>query len=255
MASVLADTGMPDRWRSGEVDVAQAVVVTHLAFEHLGTLAAVLAARGITVDVVEAGLGIDHGRCAQADLLVVLGGPIGVADRARYPVLAAEWAVLEERLARGRPTLGICLGAQLMAAVGGGVVTAGRAEEIGWEPVSLSAAGRASPLRHLDARPVLHWHFDAITELPPRAVGLASSAITQHQAFALGEHALGLQFHLEIEPREFERWLIGHAGALSGRADAWLAEQRRLAAAAAETLPEVARRICHDWLDAAGLPG
>jgi GMP synthase (glutamine-hydrolysing) len=132
-----------------------------------------------------------------------------VGDIEHYPWLADEIAAVRQRLSHGRPLLGICLGAQIMAAALGAPVYAGPCAEIEWSAVTLSAAGRLSPLRHLSACPVLHWHGDTF-DLPPGAIGLASTALTPHQAFSFGSAALALQFHPEVDADRFEAWLVGH---------------------------------------------
>ena len=123
-----------------------------------------------------------------------------------------ELRLLERRLAADRPTLGICLGAQLMARALGSRVYAGRAEEIGWAPLNLTPPGQRSCLTELSGCDfhVLHWHNDTF-DLPQGAMALASTEITENQAFSVGDKILGLQFHLELDPAEIERWLIGHA--------------------------------------------
>jgi GMP synthase (glutamine-hydrolysing) len=85
-------------------------------------------------------------------------------------------------------------------------------KEIGWSPLQLTPEGERSCLKDLAgcAYQVLHWHGDTF-DLPEGALCLASTAITKNQAFSYGETALGLQFHLEIDVTDIERWLIGHA--------------------------------------------
>ena len=105
--------------------------------------------------------------------------------------------------------LGICLGAQLMAAALGARVAPGPAKEIGWAPLTLTAAGQASVLAPLGTTPVLHWHGDNC-ELPS---GLRAARSTPHcpvQAFLRTPSQLALQFHLETEPARLEAWLVGH---------------------------------------------
>jgi GMP synthase (glutamine-hydrolysing) len=185
-----------------------AVAIRHVAFEDLGLLAPLLSRRGYTVRYVDA---VELEEIGDPDLLVVLGGPIGAYEDDIHPFLARELAVLEQRLGRGGATLGICLGAQLMARALGARVYPGPRKEIGWAPLDLTPAGNDSPLRHLAGGPVLHWHGDTF-DLPPGAVHLASTAVTPNQAFSWGEgRALGLQFHGEATARSLEHWYVGHA--------------------------------------------
>ncbi|MCW0209458.1 MAG: glutamine amidotransferase [Achromobacter sp.] len=192
-----------------------ALAVRHVPFEDLGILAPALAERGYTVQYLDAGVdAIDAAALADADLAVILGGPVGVYETDRYPFLKAELRAIGERLRRDRPTLGICLGAQLMAAaLGAEVAPAGRAE-IGYAPLTLTADGQASPLRAVQSVPVLHWHGDQFG-IPAGARRLAETPGFPNQAFSLGPRILGLQFHLEADASRIEQWLIGHACELS----------------------------------------
>lgn len=192
----------------------QACVVRHVAFEDLGNFGPVLSAAGFDLSVMDAGVDDVFEPIVRSDLVIILGGPIGVYEVESYPFLDDELRALGKRLREGRPTLGICLGAQLMASALGARVYPGREKEIGLGPVALTDAGRASCLAELEGQPVLHWHGDTF-DLPAPAVRLASSALYENQAFAVGRNALGLQFHPEIDASRFEQWLIGHAGELS----------------------------------------
>lgn len=192
-----------------------ALVLQHLAFEDLGLLGPVLTRRGYRSQVCEIGRdGLTGLDVQQPDLMIVLGGPVGAYESDRYPWLAAEKAWIQARLATGRPLLGICLGAQLIAEVAGGRVFPGHRKEIGWSPLHLTAAGCNSPLAALGDQPVLHWHGDTYLP-PPEAVHLARSEAFEQQAFQLGSNVLALQFHLEVRPDNIERWLIGHAAELA----------------------------------------
>ncbi len=190
------------------------IAIRHLAFEDLGLFGPALEARGFTIRYVEAGVD-DLAALAPAadDLMVVLGGPIGAYEEADYPWLAGEIEVVRRRLAAGRPTIGICLGAQLIARALGAAVYPAHEKEIGWAPVTLTTAGHLSPLKDLDNVPVLHWHGDTF-DLPDNAVRLASTGPTVNQAFSIGDHVLGLQFHVEVTAVQFERWLVGHRAEL-----------------------------------------
>jgi GMP synthase (glutamine-hydrolysing) len=184
--------------------------VRHISFEDLGLWEDEIRAHGYTIIYADAGVD-DLSPLVTADLAVVLGGPIGVEDIDRYPVLREEIELLEQRLARNAATIGVCLGAQLLAAAAGAKVYQG-AREIGWDAIELTEVGLTGPLAHLDNLPMLHWHRDTF-DLPEGATLLASTAQTPHQAFSLGS-ALGIQFHPEVDTSHIERWLIGHSGQL-----------------------------------------
>lgn len=186
-----------------------ALAIRHVAFEDLGSLAGPIERAGLTIAYRDA-VDCRWAEARDAELLVVLGGPIGANDDALYPFLASEIAMLEDRLMAGRPTLGICLGAQLIARALGARVYSGRHPEIGWAPLTLTDAGRAGPLQQLEGIDVLHWHGDTF-DLPEECERLASTEHCSNQAFARGGNVLGLQFHPEIVAARFEHWLVGHA--------------------------------------------
>lgn len=191
-----------------------ALAIRHVAFEDLGSFGPVLESRGFAVRSLDAGY--DDLSDAACDLLVVLGGPIGANDQADFPFLRDELRLIERRVSRGQPVLGICLGAQLIARALGARVYQAQAKEIGFAPVSLTAAGRQSCLAPLAGQAVLHWHGDTF-DLPDGARHLAATEICPHQAFAWGadDAVLALQFHPEVTARGLERWFIGHSGELA----------------------------------------
>lgn len=225
----------------------KAVAIQHVAFEDTGILAPLLAARGWQLQTLQAG--IDRLDDAEtADLLIVLGGPISANDVHAYPHLSVLHALLRSRLAAHRPTLGICLGAQLVARALGASVTPMGAKEIGFAPLSLTDAGLASPLRALVGIPVLHWHGESFT-LPDGALRLAATPACAQQAFAIGHHLLALQCHPEVDATRIDTWLIGHADELQ-RAGIDPRALREQAVRYAAPLAAAARDLFAAWLDA-----
>ncbi len=135
----------------------------------------------------------------EIDALIVLGGPMSVNDEAELPWLREEKRFVCDAITSGMPVLGICLGAQLMATSLGARVYPGAHKEIGWFPVQ-SCMPNQPTFCFPDRCEVFHWHGETFG-LPPGAVHLAKSEGCQHQAFQVGERAIGLQFHLETTPQ------------------------------------------------------
>ncbi len=184
----------------------------HLAFEDLGQLHPILERAGYAIRYIEVGVDsfLDFSPL-DTDLVVVLGGPISVYDHTRYPFLTEEIAWLRARLLEDLPTLGICLGAQLMAAALHAKVYPGKVKEIGWAPLAMGAHSAAMPsIEKLIRGATLCCTGAGDTfDLPPGARHLAASDQYRNQAFAWGAHCLALQFHPEFDARKLERWLIG----------------------------------------------
>ncbi len=225
-----------------------AIAIRHLDFEDLGTLEPLLAARGYTVRYLDATTDDLHAvDTAAADLLVLLGGPIGAFDDDIYPFIQDELAVILQRLQSRRPLLGICLGAQLIArALGAGVTSMG-IKEIGFAPLTLTPEGEASPLAALGKVPMLHWHGDRF-DIPAGATRLAGTPTCANQAFSIGRHVLALQCHLEAAPNKIEHWLVGHACELS-QAGIDPRSLRSEAHALRSDMPRAARAAFRAWLD------
>lgn len=228
-----------------------ALVLRHLAFEDLGRLRPALEQAGYVIRYLDVGVeALARHPVLDADLLIILGGPISVYDLADYPWLADEIEWLRPRLLADRPTLGICLGAQLMARALNAKVYAGDAKEIGWAPLTLGrepedSAGFAEYVAQTGA--VLHWHGDTY-DLPSGARHLASSARYQNQAFAWGAHGLALQFHPEFDARKLEQWLVGHSLEIAATPGVTPASLRAATALHAAQAQRASERFFATWL-------
>ena len=176
------------------------LVLRHAPAEGLGLLANALREFGIHHRYLD----LPRGEPPPRDLrgiggLIVLGGAMAAYEADRHPFLATESMLIERTLTAGRPVLGICLGAQLIAQALGARVYAGEKREVGWAPVSLTEHGTDDPL-FAGCEPTLmafHMHGDTY-ELPADAHNLARSPLYEQQAFRWGDLVYGLQFHLEF---------------------------------------------------------
>lgn len=184
----------------------------HVPFEGLGSIEPWLLARGCEITATR--FYEDSGglpRLEEIDLLVVMGGPMSVNDEAAWPWLVREKAFVREAIAAGKPVLGICLGAQMIASALGAKVYPNSEKEIGWFPIE-AVPGEVADLFHFPSQAaVFHWHGETF-DLPEGAVRLARSTGCENQAFQLGPRAIGLQFHLETTPQS-AREIVSHCRA------------------------------------------
>lgn len=228
----------------------KAIAITHVDFENLGSLKPALEQANYTIEVVNACIADLRAIDLRSDLLIVLGGPVGVYEQDAYPFLKAEIDLIQSRLAEERPTLGICLGAQLIAAAAGASVHSGtQGKEIGWAHLHAGRDAALYPefaLLLADNLRVLHWHGDTF-DLPPGSRHLAATSAYPNQAFAIGRHALGLQFHPEIMAAELERWYVGHACELRN-AGISVPKLRQESRSFAPALEDAAQRFWEQWL-------
>lgn len=196
-----------------------ALVVRHVVFEGVAGYREPIEAAGYEIErIPSCSTDFTALDLLSPELVVLMGGPMGAYETAAHPWLAAEIAAVRARLDRDLPTLGVCLGSQLVAAALGADVYPGPVREIGFSPLSLTAAGQASPLRHLAGVDVLHWHGDTF-DLPPDVELLAASAAYAHQGFRRGANLLALQFHAEMgEDPRFHEWIEEGRDYLAGAA-------------------------------------
>jgi GMP synthase-like glutamine amidotransferase len=133
------------------------------------------------------------------DWLIIMGGAMNVYEEALYPWLAEEKVFIKRAVDAGKTTLGLCLGAQLLAVTLGGKVSRNPVKEIGWFPVRLTRQGRRLPLLSFlpDEFIVFQWHGDTFSELPPGALPLAQSEACANQGFAYNDRVFAFQFHWE----------------------------------------------------------
>jgi GMP synthase (glutamine-hydrolysing) len=222
--------------------------IRHLRFEDLGLLDPLLRERGYDIHYHDAAADLPTPMgCDSADLLVVLGGPMTADDYAGHANLRDEVAILRQRRARDLPTLGICLGAQMMALAVGGSVRPMARKEIGWGGLQVADVA-GSPLAGVSAQDrVLHWHGDEIA-LPDGFTSLASTRGCAVQAFAWSPRGLALQFHFEADPARIGEWTQGHAAELAAVGIDPAALQRDAAALGARQ-QALAARVMGRWLD------
>lgn len=228
-----------------------ALIIRHTAYEGIAGFRAPVEAAGYAIDRIDvtdpdfADVDFD-----EPDLVVMMGGPMGVYETDKHPWIACEIVRLARRIMLDRPTLGVCLGAQMMAAAMGARVYPGPIKEVGFAPLAVTVAGRNSPLRHIEDVPVLHWHGDTF-DLPERTELLASSDAYAHQAFRRGDNILALQCHPEMgEDPRFDIWLQDEAYvAQAGLTVAAVRAQHDLHGAAAVA---AGQQMIGDWLDRLG---
>ena len=146
----------------------------------------------------------------EIDFLIIMGGPMSVNDEAKFPWLSLEKNFVRELIRAGKPVLGICLGAQLIANAIGAKVFPNAVKEIGWFPIQSCEGVGEKAFQFPQTKRVFHWHGETF-DMPTGAIRLARSLACENQAFQIGRRVIGLQFHLETTP-ESAREMVSHCG-------------------------------------------
>ena len=170
----------------------------HVPFEDIGSLLQDVQTQGHTLTTTHWYNGDSTPALDSFDVLIVMGGPMGVYDDDIYPWLPAEKELIANAIAAGKKVMGICLGAQLIACVLGAKVTRNAYREIGWFPLEINADTCNHPVAKTlaECKKVFHWHGDTFA-LPPQAQLIASSKACANQAYVIDNQVYGFQFHLE----------------------------------------------------------
>ena len=187
--------------------MTRALVLQHIRCEPPGIFSDMLTGRGIVIETVELDEGGELPDWREVDLVLAMGGPMSVHDEAEHPWLAAEKRWIAAAVQAGVPYLGVCLGAQLLAASLAARVHTGETPEVGVLPVTVTPAARNDPVLGAvgEEFPALQWHGDTFG-IPAGAVRLAGSAAYPNQAFRFGDAAYAVQFHVEVTGRMLAEW-------------------------------------------------
>jgi len=171
----------------------------HVPFEGLGSIEAWLHSANYEITSTQLYESAELPRVEEIDLLIIMGGPMSINDENDYPWLVDEKKFIRSVIESGKPTLGICLGAQLIASAMGGKVYPNSVKEIGWFPIRAAASSNRAAFTFPEETMVFHWHGETFS-LPSEAVQIAESEACKNQAFQIGDSVIGLQFHLETTP-------------------------------------------------------
>jgi GMP synthase-like glutamine amidotransferase len=186
--------------------------IQHVHFESPGYLLEWAAAHQHSTSFTKIYEAVNFPSPDSMDLLVIMGGPMGVYEEDRYAWLAAEKAFIRSVIDAGKKVLGICLGAQLIAEVCGAKVYPNKEKEIGWWPIQQVINEQTAPLTASlpDQFITFHWHGDTF-DLPPGALHLFATSACPNQGFLLNKQVAGLQFHLEATPALVQQMVVhGH---------------------------------------------
>lgn len=199
---------MPARRAIGD-GMKRALIFQHMDHDHPGRFLDFFAEDDILPVPVRLFEGQSIPVLAEFDLLFVLGGAQDTWQDDQFPWMKAEKEAIREWVVdRAKPYVGVCLGHQLLCDALGGVVAKADTPEVGVHRVELTEAGGSHPLTKgvPQTNPVLQWHFAEVKRAPDTATVLARSAAAAVQCVAVGDHAIGTQFHCEFSPQTLAGW-------------------------------------------------
>lgn len=182
----------------------------HVPFEGLGSIEPWLETAGCEITCTRFYESAALPDSEKVDLLIVMGGPMSVNDEVALPWLISEKKFIRDMIESGKPVLGICLGAQLIASAMGARIYKNRVNEIGWFPIQGVEVHDDSVFKFPKSADVFHWHGETF-DLPPGATLIARSEACENQAFQIGSSVIGFQFHLETTQTS-ARDMVLHCG-------------------------------------------
>lgn len=177
--------------------------IQHDDFEGLAAIGEWAALHGAVITSTRADLGHSFPNPDDFDMLVIMGGKMGVYEEDKFPWLIQEKKFIADSIDKGKLVLGICLGSQLIASALGAKVYPNQEAEMGVFPVHFNQNAAIDPVfSHFgNTLDVLHIHNDTF-DLPENAVCMASSVLTPNQAFKYGSNVFALQFHFEVNQQQ-----------------------------------------------------
>jgi GMP synthase (glutamine-hydrolysing) len=223
----------------------KALVFTHHPEEGTGLLESILWQRGWEVKEAKLWKGESIPNPKSFHLLILMGGPMSVNDEDVYSFLIGEKQFVHNWLTEGNPTLGICLGAQLIADCLSARVYKGEKEELGWYELMVTKEGVGDPFIQQFPRrfPVFQWHGETF-DLPRGAVLLATAQDYPHQAFRFGDLTYAFQFHLEVTEAMLRTWLSKDGVSEDKRGRVYAGQKLRL-----PIIHKLCRSFMHPFLE------
>jgi GMP synthase-like glutamine amidotransferase len=193
------------------------LIIKHIEIEGPGLIEYCLNQEKIPYQILNINSNIGLPRLDDLTHIVILGGPVNVYEEDRYPFLKVEDLFIKEAIKRGKPILGICLGAQLIAKALGAKVFKAPVKELGWYDVALTRIGLHDPLFSDLPKTfrVFQWHEDTF-EIPKTGELIVTSIDVPHQAFRYGDKVYGLQFHLEVTEEMIKDWMNTYEEEIEG---------------------------------------